>query len=267
VASVPVSSSLLVVVVAVSTAGVEVAVPASRLREEACVVVADAHWAEAPAAAEEARSWWVRVRADYFRAGPIPGGCWAESQAACFPAARDDCSAQQRVADYLADSAEDGWIPRLADDSPAADYLVGSLPGDDCSVVPVDYSVGSLPGDGCSVVPADYLVGSLPGDGCSVVPVGYSVGSLPEDDCWVEPCLAVRGDRQAGSPQEDDWVVPADCWAVRGDCSAGCWHRGARLARADFPDDSKVDFRERQERVVPVAQHYLDLQADCWADC
>ena len=101
-------------------------------------MVADAHWAEAPAAAEEARSWWVRVRADYFRAEPIPGGCWAEPQAACFPAARDDNSAQPRAADYLADSAEDGWIPRLADDSPAADYLVGSLPGDDCSVVPVD---------------------------------------------------------------------------------------------------------------------------------
>ena len=209
-------------------------------------MVADAHWAEAPAAAEEARSWWVRVRADYFRAEPIPGGCWAEPQAACFPAARDDNSAQPRAADYLADSAEDGWIPRLADDSPAADYLVGSLPGNDCSVVP-----------------AGYLVGSLPGDGCSVVPVGYSVGSLPEDDCWVEPCLAVRGDRQVGSTLEDDWVVPADCWVARDGCPADWPHRGGRLARADFPDDSKVDFRERQERVVPVAQHYLDLQADC----
>lgn len=102
----PASSSLLVF--AVSAAGVVEAAPAFRLREEACVVVADAHWAVAPAAAEEAHSWSVEVRADCFRAEPIPGGCSVEPQAACFPAGLDDCSAQQRAGDCLADSAEDG---------------------------------------------------------------------------------------------------------------------------------------------------------------
>jgi hypothetical protein len=120
----PASSSLLVS--AVSAAGVGAEALAAPL-PAACVVAGDAHWAGAPAAAEEARSWAVRVRADYFLVEPTPGGYLVEPQAGDFPAGPVDCPAVQRVADSpvepqvadcrvgssraadcLADSAEDG---------------------------------------------------------------------------------------------------------------------------------------------------------------
>jgi hypothetical protein len=275
-------------VFAVSVAGVEVAAPASRQREEACVVVADAHWAASSAAAEEARSGWARVRADYFRAVPIPGGCLVEPPVAGFPAALADCWAEPPVAgflaaqagcwaelrvagfqagssplaDCLADSAERDWVQ-----PPVDDCLVGSYREDDWPAVPDDCLAGSSLVADCLAdsaaggwVPlrvADYLAER---PDWLAVPDDCSVGSLPVADYLVE------------QPQEDDWRAVRDdcsvdsprvggCWAARqaddspvAGCSVGWPHRGAHLAPADFRGDSQAG--------LPAVQEQADL--DDW---